>query len=326
MKPASSAAPMAASSRRIASVASARTAMMASVAPIAKRGDRRALDDRERVALEEEPVRAGRRVGAVAVGDDVAARARRCAAAGATCRRSGSRRRHVRAGRTAAIVAIVAVGPRSRIDPAQALEGAGRVAASRSVGSAAPARSSRIRRPGLAGVLSSRHRRRRLDARPADGGVERGEVGRLGRAVRVDGRGLRGRLGRLEAQVRVVARGPVDHRVPGAGPLADPLERRDRQVAVRGLGRLEDREHLRRVVVVLVEDRVDPGRVDRGERQVRRIRARSGRIGAARIPRAARRRSRARPSGRGSGRACPCRPCRCTRSGRPGRTGSRSRT
>ena len=36
MKPASSAAPMADSSRRIASVASARTAMIASVAPIAK--------------------------------------------------------------------------------------------------------------------------------------------------------------------------------------------------------------------------------------------------------------------------------------------------
>ena len=36
-------------------------------------GDGRALDDRERVAFEEEPVRAGRRVRAVAVDDDVAA-------------------------------------------------------------------------------------------------------------------------------------------------------------------------------------------------------------------------------------------------------------
>ena len=37
-------------------------------------GDRRALDDRERVALEQEPVGAGRRVGAVAVDHDIAAR------------------------------------------------------------------------------------------------------------------------------------------------------------------------------------------------------------------------------------------------------------
>ena len=59
-----------------------------------------------------------------------------------------------------------------------------------------------------------------------------------------------GRCRRLEPEVAVVRRRAVDHRVPRPGRLADPLERRDREVAVRGLGRLEDLEHLLRVVVV----------------------------------------------------------------------------
>ena len=90
--------------------------------------------------------------------------------------------------------------------------------------------------------------------------------------MRVDRIGLGGGLDRLEPQVAVVARRAVDHRVPGAGQLADPLERRDRQVAVRRLGRLEDPEHVLGIVVELLEDRVERGEVDRREPTVRGIR------------------------------------------------------
>ena len=132
--------------------------------------------------------------------------------------------------------------------------------------------------------------------------------------------------GRLEPQVAVVRGGAVDRGVPRAGPLADVLQRRDRQEAERGLGRLEDR---RASASGRGRSRsrissTAPGRTARSARTPGPGRA--GRTGAAPIPRAARRTSRAGPSARGSGPSCPCRPCRCTRSGRPGRTGSTSRT
>ena len=329
MKPASSAAPIAASSRRIASVASARTAMMASSAPIAKAAMARALDDGERVVLEQVAVRAGRRVRAVAVGDDVPPRRLgrgrgpplvRGREAGSAAAAQAGRRRSRRSSRSA----------RGRGSPRAARRTRRR--ASRRRGRSdrpAPARSSRIvGQP--AGVLSTvamvTPARRPRPASPPRARPEGGEVGRLGRSARRHRGGLAGRLGGLEAQVAVVRRRAVDHRVPRAGPLADALERGDRQVAVGGLGRLEDREHARRVVVVAPRGSRRRPRGRPRRTAGRPGRARAGRSGAGRIPRAARRTSRARPSGRGSGRACPCRPCRCTRSGRPARTGSRSRT
>ena len=63
-------------------------------------GDRRALDDRVRVVLEQEGVRAGRRVRAVAVDHDVAARRPPCRRPAAISPRPGSRRRRDRAART----------------------------------------------------------------------------------------------------------------------------------------------------------------------------------------------------------------------------------
>ena len=76
---------------------------------------------------------------------------------------------------------------------------------------------------------------------------------------------------RLEPQMAVVARRAVEHRVPGTRLAADPLQRGDRQIPVRLLGLLEDRQHVGRVVVVGLEDAVDEGRVDLLERPEGRI-------------------------------------------------------
>ena len=229
------------------------------------------------------------------------------------------------------MVAIVPVAPRSRMARRRPSKAPARAATSRSVGSAAPGPSQQDGRPGGRRLQQVGHRLRPGPVAsdrpaPAEGRVEGRQIGRLGRPVRVDGRGLGRRARRLEAQVAVVAGRAVDHRVPGAGQVADPLERRDRQVAVGRLGRLEDLEHAGRIVVELLQDGVHGGEVDRRERLI-------GRVGHG--PAGATERGllaalavglRAHPSGRGSGRACPSRPCRCIRSGRPGRTGSRSRT
>ena len=72
---------MAVSSARIASVASDRTAMIASSAPIARAAISAPSSTRVRVPLEERPIGLGRRVGAVAVRDDDAAAERAIAAA-----------------------------------------------------------------------------------------------------------------------------------------------------------------------------------------------------------------------------------------------------
>ena len=125
-------------------------------------GDGRALDDRERVALEQEPVRAGRRVRAVAVDHDVAARRRPVPAAGRHFAAAGKPAPPRPRRPDAAIVAIVAVAPRSRIDAAQAVERARPRPRRRGrSGPAAPARSSRIAGQPL-GVL----RRFTIGSRP----------------------------------------------------------------------------------------------------------------------------------------------------------------
>src|SRR5437667_236202 len=80
----------------------------------------------------------------------------------------------------------------------------------------------------------------------------------------------RERLGgrRLEPEVAVVRGGPVDHCVPRTRPLADQLECGDGKVAVLGLGRLEDREHVFRIEVVALEDGDQRIRMDRVEMRI----------------------------------------------------------
>ena len=149
---------------RIASVASARTAMMTSRGADREGRDRGTLDDRERVALEQEAVRARRRVRAVAVDHDVAAGRVGGRPPCATWRRPGSRPRRARADPTRRSWRSSRSRRASRMARRRPSKAPARVAASRSVGSAAPARSSRI--VGQArGVLSrsvmpSRARRR----------------------------------------------------------------------------------------------------------------------------------------------------------------------
>ena len=333
MKPASSAAAMAASSRRMRLGRLGPDGDDRFGGPDRERGDRRALDDRERIVLHQEAIRARRRVGAVAVGDDVPPRGLgggrgppfvtgRVAAA--TQPAEPGRARSWRSSRSARDPGSTVAGPRRRPPGPQRRGPSGPWRA---------ARSSRIVGQ-LDGVLSSSgHQALRLlpaagrrATGAAEGSIQGGEERRLRRPMRIDRGDLVGGRGRLEAEVRVVARGAIDHRVPGTGQVADPLERGDRQVAVRGLGRLEDLEHVGRVAIELVEDRVDLAEVDRGERAGRPDPGRSDPTAAAPTPRAARRRSPAAPSGRDTARECPSRPCRCTRSGRPARTGSRSRT
>ena len=161
MNPASEAAPMAASSDAMAAVSSERTAMNASVAPIAQGRDGHALDDRERVEGQQRAIRARGRVRAVAVGDDVATRrlGRRGQAPLLAGREAGAAT--PAQARLARSSAIVATGPRSRMALRRPSNAPAFVAASRSSGSAAAARSSRIVGQAL-GVL----RRRRGHARP----------------------------------------------------------------------------------------------------------------------------------------------------------------
>ena len=98
-------------------------------------GDRRALEDGERVVLEQEPVGAGRRVRAVAVDHDVAARRVRSPAAVRHLSAAGNPAPPRPRSPELAIVAIVAVPPRSRMTRRSASNAPSRVAASRSVGS-----------------------------------------------------------------------------------------------------------------------------------------------------------------------------------------------
>ena len=123
-------------------------------------------------------------------------------------------------------------------------------------------------RPARRGLQDRRHRRRGLRAGAARGSAVEGPVERR-QERRV--RRRRRRRGRADREVVVVGGGPVERRVPGPGRLADPLERRDRDEAVRGLDLGEDPEHLLRVVVDLVEDRVDRPEVDVVEVLVRRV-------------------------------------------------------
>ena len=238
--------------------------------------DRGTLDDRERVALEQEAVRARRRVRAVAVDHDVAAGRVGGGGRPPLGARPGSPPRLARAGPTRRSWRSSRSRRALRMTRRRPSKAPARVAASRSVGSAAPARSSRIVGQARRGLEQVGHasRARRLPGVP---GAGRGSVvppcrdraspvsadrGRSGRSPRTAGarpppRPGRSPSGGLEAQVAVVGRGAVDHRVPGAGPLADPLERRDRQVAVGRLGRLEDLEHAA----------PDRGRTPRGSRR-----------------------------------------------------------
>ena len=158
----------------------------------------------------------------------------------------------------------------------------------------------------------------------AERGQDPAAAQRRARGAAADAHHVAGR--RLEAQVRIAGGDAVQLAVPGARLVGDVLERGDRQVAVGGLGALEDLHRVARVVVLACQDRVERREVDRLERVEGAVRARGGRSGAAPTPRAARRTARPGPSGRGSGCACPRRPCRCTRWGRRRRTGSRSRT
>ena len=273
---------MAASSRRIASVASARTAMIASAAPIAKAA--MAAPSMTAYGSRSSRYRSvrGRRVRAVAVGHDVAARRlgrrRRAATSPPVGKPAPPRPRRP----DAAIVGDRRGRPEVADRPSQAVERAGphrRVEVGRVRGAGALEQD---RRPGGRGLEAVRPSVRRLRRpRPVPARARRARRrGRRGRSPRAAGarrprRPARVAVGRLEAQVAVVRRRAVDHRVPRAGQLADPLERGDRQVAVGRLGRLEDREHLA------------PGRgrtrrgsastsreVDRRERPVGRVRDR----------------------------------------------------
>jgi hypothetical protein len=115
--------------------------------------------------------------------------------------------------------------------------------------------------------------RKRLIGSPASvaqGGIKRGaECGLVG-TVRLAGHGCLDRR-RFEAQVAVVARRAVDHRVPGAGDPGDVLECGDREVSVLRLGLLEDGQHLLRVVVPCLEDRVQRLEVDALEARERAV-------------------------------------------------------
>ena len=181
--------------RAMAVVASERTAMIDLARTDGERGDGRALDDRERVVLEEELVRAGRRVRAVAVDHDVAARRVAFRPPAATWPRPGSRHRPGRATRTTRSSRSSRSPRSSRTTRRRPSNAPARTAASRSVGSAAPARSSRIAGQPL-GVLRrfTIGSRLRLPAgrlaRARQRCVEGGQVGRLGRPVAVDGGGL----------------------------------------------------------------------------------------------------------------------------------------
>ena len=217
----------------MASVASARTAMIASLAPMANAAIASALDDRVRVALHERTGRCRRRVGAIAVGHHVAPgaavvaagpplvagrEAGTAAAAQAGCR---DRRRSCPSGRDRG---PPRAGPRTRRRA---------IAASRSVGSSAPAPSRRIvgQPAGVLRTDAKRHVPRRRRSAAAASAVRRA-LPRYTSPPPGGGRPPpppdRSPSGGLEAEVRVVGGGAVDHRVPGAGELADPLERGDR--------------------------------------------------------------------------------------------------
>ena len=308
-------------------------------------GDQRALEDAVRVPLEERPVGLRRRVGAVAVRDDDAAAERAIAAAGArghdvrqrrqprrraTSRRSGSRRRRGRAAPMRRPSRSCPSEPSSRIARREAVNAPAARAASRSSGSAVP-RGRRIagqdrgvrRIVGIGGSPSAQARASAGRGEASRPGEERG----LAAGPRAGGRrgeGLGG--GRLEPQVAVVRGGAVDHRVPGAGLLADQLQRR-RPAGGRtrpGSPRGSRASASGRGRSARGSPRAPRGGSGRSGR--RPGPGPAGRTGAGRTPRAARRTSPARPSGCGSGPSCRSRPCRCTRSGRPGRTGSTSRT
>ena len=66
-------------------------------------------------------------------------------------------------------------------------------------------------------------------------------------------------------EVRVGGGGAVDLGVPGARRVLDVLERGDRDVAVVAWVPSRIAQHPPRVVVVLLEDRVDGRQVDRVE-------------------------------------------------------------
>ena len=255
--------------------------MKASVAPMAQAAMATSLDDRVRVALHQRPVGVRRRDRRRSRWRRRSAGRRRSRPRRATCRRSGSRRRRGRAGRTRVDRRDRRRRRRGRGCSSQAVEGAGGDGRRRgrcgSLRVGAGEQDRAARRPASrrrVAIGQARAAARRGD-RLLEGAAERRQrSARLGAARCALDRGAPGRVAgrRLEPQVRVVGRRPVDHRVPGAGHVADALERRDRQVAVGRLRRLEDREHLARVVVVLVEDPVDLGQVDRLERPVRRVR------------------------------------------------------
>ena len=292
-----------------------RTAMNASLAPIAKAA--MAAPSITAYGSRSSSVRSVNdgRIGAVAVGDDEPARRRRGAArAPATSRRSGSRPRRGRGGRHRRSGRWCAAGPSSVVARRRRVEGAGRhgrveVGRVRRLGMGEEDRAASGARRGCEDV---RHRAqfRRAGRRPAVAPAEGCRRGRPGRSLS-DGMSAPPAAvapsavaaviaGCLEAEVAVVGGGAVDHRVPRAGGLADPLERGDRQVAVVGLGRLEDRRASApgRGRTRRGSRRPRPGRSG-GEVARRPRRGRAGRTGGAPIPRAARRTSRARPSGRG---------------------------
>src|SRR4051812_34592479 len=286
---------MAASSRLMASVASVRTATITSLAPIAKAAmaapSMTAYGSRSRrkrsvpvAGSAPYPLMTTYRRGA-----SVAAAVRHLFAAGnpAPPRPRSPEPK---------IIAVVAAAPRSRTTRRRPSKAPARLAASRSVGSVASVGSTRSRRtvgqaPGVLRIVvmpSGPRRGAGIDRparslatvrapRPSTGascqrGVEGGDVAGFGRTVIRHRARLDGRLRGLEAQVAVVAGGAIDHRVPGSGPLADPLQRGDREVAVRRLRRLEDAEHVARVVVEVLEDRVDRADVDLCEAPVHGIR------------------------------------------------------
>src|SRR5712671_4964203 len=175
------------------------------------------------------------------------------------------------------------VGPRSWTALRRPSKAPALTAASRSVGSLAPTLASRIEgQPfGVRRIVvigSVRLRAGRLSgscpAPTGKSGVEAAEERGLGRSMVGHGGCLDAVLGPLEAEMAVIRGRPVDHRVPGACRMADPLERGHGEVTVGGLGRLEDLEHLLRVEVVVLEDSVDRVGIDPLEMGIRRIRDR----------------------------------------------------
>ena len=268
-KPAAAAALIAVSRTLRVAVASARMAMIASSAPMAKAAMARPSMTAKGLRSRSDLVGLARGIRPVAVGDDDSRRGRgrrggppflggrvagpaAAAQAGGGDGRDRARRPEVPDGRPEAgerspgsVAAPFALpGQEDRGPALRCLE-------DRDVGHASP-------RPGRGPA--------------AQGRAEAGEIGRLGGPAGGDlARLARRSWPAVEAEVAVVGRGPVDRRVPGAGDLADPLQRRDRQVAVGGLGRLEDLEHPGGVVIVVLEDLVEGTHVEALEVRVRRV-------------------------------------------------------